>query len=447
MSETTKRPYARLWRLVPSSLAFLLLIWPLAIAVMVVAITGISTGAGLLITFLGFPVLWTTLWIVRGTASISTRMIAFAGAAPIPPADWGQAPPGAGWLRAMFHPLRTPRYWAALAHQMIVQPVLATATFVVITVWVSLAAGGLTSFAWRPFVDQRPEDRMFGSVEVPFDTDLIWVAEAAIYLAIGIVATVTLPWVVRGCVALHVWPMRWMLGRWDSDDLRADLQAEATARDAAVRAEDRALRRLERDLHDGPQQGLIRIQMDLDVLARRISRGETAGAQELVAETRDRTQTVLDELRALSAGVAPPLLADRGLSAALTALAATAPVPVTVRLGPGLDAALGPEVARTVYFTIAELLTNIAKHSGASEAWLEVELPTGPHGSAAVTVTDDGRGGAQLNPGRGLDGLTQRLHGVRGTLHIDSPAGGPTRIRVTVPTAHVGGGPVTDHCQ
>jgi len=346
----------------------------------------------------------------------------------------------------MFHPFRTPRYWVALVHQGVIQPAVATATLVVITVWVPLAVGGLTSFAWRPFVDQRPEDRMFGSIEVPFDTDLIWVAEAGVYLAVGIAATVTLPWVVRGCVALHVWPMRWMLGRWGSDELRADLRAEAAARDAAVRAEDRALRRLERDLHDGPQQGLIRIQMDLDVLDRRIARGETAGAEELAAETRARTQAVLDELRALSAGVAPPLLADRGLSAALTALAATAPVPVTVRLDPGLDAALGPEVARTVYFTIAELLTNIAKHSGASQAWLEAELTAGPHGSAAVTVTDDGRGGAQPNPGRGLDGLTQRLYGVRGTLHIDSPAGGPTRIRVTVPTAHAGG-PATDRRQ
>jgi|GEM_PF-5627050 len=99
MTETTKRSYARLWRAVPRSLAFLLLMWPLAIAVMVVAITGLSTGAGLLITFAGFPVLWATLWIVRGTAFISTRMTALATAVPIPPADWGQAPPDAGWLR------------------------------------------------------------------------------------------------------------------------------------------------------------------------------------------------------------------------------------------------------------------------------------------------------------------------------------------------------------
>lgn len=158
-----------------------------------------------------------------------------------------------------------------------------------------------------------------------------------------------------------------------------------------MRAEEQALRRLERDLHDGPQQGLIRMQMDLDLLGRRIARGETVGAEELAAETRNRTQAVLDELRALSAGVAPPLLADRGLAAALTALAAAAPVPVTVRLDPGLDAALGPEVARTVDFTIAELLTSIAKHAGVSQAWLEADLLAGPHGTAAVTVTGDGR--------------------------------------------------------
>lgn len=435
MTETTKRPYARLWRAVPGSLAFLLLIWPPAIAVMIVAITGISAGAGLLITFLGFPVLWATLWIVRGAAAASTRLTALTGAAPIPASDWGRTPSGAGWIRAMVTPLRTPRYWVALVHQMIVQPVVATATFVVIAVWVPLAAGGLTSFAWRPFVEQRPEDRMFGSIEMPFDTGLIWVAEAAIYLAIGIVATVTLPWVVRGCVALHVWPMRWMLGRWDSDELRADLRAEAAARDAAVRAEDLALRRLERDLHDGPQQGLIRIQMDLDVLGRRISRGETAGAEELAAETRARTQAVLDELRALSAGVAPPLLADRGLAAALTALAATAPIPVAVRLAPGLDSALAPEVARTVYFTIAELLTNIAKHADARTAGLQADLPGDPPARAEMIVTDDGVGGAVPVPGHGLDGLDQRLRGVRGRLHIDSPPGGPTRIRVAVPTA------------
>ena len=113
-----------------------------------------------------------------------------------------------------------------------------------------------------------------------------------------------------------------MLGRWNSDELAAEVRAEAAARGAAVHAEDVALRRLERDIHDGPQQRLVRLQMDLAALERRAESGDADAAAELAREAQVHAKAALDELRALSSGVAPPLLQDRGLSAALDALVA-----------------------------------------------------------------------------------------------------------------------------
>lgn len=437
------RAYVRAWRRTPGSIAFLLLMFPFTIAVMVVLITGVSAGGPLLIVWIGFPLLWLTLWIARGAATASAAALPMTGARAIEAPEWDRSADTGrrGLLGGLFTPMRSARYWAALVHQMIVQPVIATATFVVTVTWVSVTAGGLASFLWRPWTEQRPEDLLFGTYEIGVGADGVWIVEAAIYLAVGIVAAVTLPWVLAGCVALHEYPMRAMLGRWRSDDLRADLRAEAAARDAAVRAEDHDLRRLERDLHDGPQQGLSRLQMDLDVLGRRVESGDTAGAKALVAETRERAQAMLDELRALSAGVAPPLLTDRGPAAALAALAATAPTPVTVRIDPRLDATLEPEVARTVYFTVAELLTNTAKHAGAAAVDLDVAVAAD---AVTVVVADDGVGDARPIPGHGLAGLADRLAGVRGTVVVDSPVGGPTQVTVTVPvptgTARAGEG-------
>ena len=158
-----------------------------------------------------------------------------------------------------------------------------------------------------------------------------------LYLIAGIVFAITLPWAMGGFARLHHAVARGMLGRWPSDDLAAEVRAEAAARGAAVQAEDAALRRLERDIHDGPQQRLVRLQLDLAALERRAAAGDSDAAAQLAREAQVHAKSALDELRALSAGVAPPLLQDRGLAAALGAVAAGSALPVGVDIDPAVD--------------------------------------------------------------------------------------------------------------
>ncbi|MFD0268024.1 sensor histidine kinase [Streptomyces sp. NPDC127106] len=188
-------------------------------------------------------------------------------------------------------------------------------------------------------------------------------------------------------------------------------------------------RRIERDLHDGAQQQLVALSMTLG-LAERELRGvpEAAAAAGLVARGRAEAKQALAQLRELVRGIHPQVLTDHGLAAAVTELALRHPVPVTTDLDrvPRLPDA----VEATAYFCVAEALANAAKHSGASR----VEVAGGiVAGKLALTVTDDGRGGAEPTAGAGLVGLADRLAVLRGRLVVSSPVGGPTVLRVEVP--------------
>lgn len=198
------------------------------------------------------------------------------------------------------------------------------------------------------------------------------------------------------------------------------------------------MRRLERDLHDGPQQALIRLQLDLAATERRALAGDTDQAAAYAREAQQQAKAALDELRALSRGVAPPLLADRGLVAALGSLAEESPLPVRTDLDPMLDEFVPPEVARATYFVVAELLTNAAKHSRANAVEVSARMLWDEPTRLRVAVSDDGRGGAAFTEGHGLTGVQERLHGLRGILTVESPPGGPTRMDVVVPLPSAG---------
>jgi signal transduction histidine kinase len=196
---------------------------------------------------------------------------------------------------------------------------------------------------------------------------------------------------------------------------------------AAVSAEATALRKLERDIHDGPQQRLVRLAMDLGRAEQQFATDPDA-ARQTVAEALSQTRETLDELRALSRGIAPPILVDRGLQAALTALAGRCTVAVDLD-APQMDR-VDPAVESTAYFVVAEALTNVAKHSQASEVQVSVQrIATG----LLVSVADDGVGGASLAKGHGLAGLDDRVRAAGGVLALDSPAGRGTRLTATLP--------------
>src|SRR6185436_12361309 len=201
---------------------------------------------------------------------------------------------------------------------------------------------------------------------------------------------------------------------------------------AAVSAEAAALRRLERDIHDGPQQRLVRLAMDLGRARQQVDSNPDA-MRETLDEAITQTTETLNELRALSRGIAPPVLTDRGLPSALAALAIRCTVPVELVVDPELGTPggrLDAAVETTAYFTVAEALTNVAKHACAENCW--VTVAHGP-GRVKVEIVDDGNGGAHAAKGHGLSGLADRVRATGGTLSVVSPAGGPTEIRVELP--------------
>ena len=250
---------------------------------------------------------------------------------------------------------------------------------------------------------------------------------------VGLLLLFTLPLVTRACTTAQTGLGQALLS--DASPLHRRISGLEQERDtaraqtvAAVTAEATALRRLERDIHDGPQQRLVRLAMELGRAQHHLdSRPEAV--REALADAIVQAQEALDELRALSRGIAPPILVDRGLREALTALAARSTVPVDLDAGP-LNRRLDAAVETAAYFVIAEALTNVAKHSHAHRCVVGLRHT---EGTLRAWVTDDGVGGAALAKGHGLRGLDDRLHAAGGRLQVTSPCGGPTTITAELP--------------
>ncbi len=240
---------------------------------------------------------------------------------------------------------------------------------------------------------------------------------------------------VRGLVAVRAGLARGLLTN-ETAALRARAEQLASGRRAAVRAEAQTLRRVERDIHDGPQQRLVRLNMDLEAVARRLD-DDPEQARPLVAEALSQSREALSELRALSRGIAPPILADRGLGPALAAAAARCPVEVSLDVALPDGRTLAPDVENTAYFVVTEALTNVAKHAHATGCTVTVRADAE---RVLVQVRDDGRGGAHLGKGHGLAGLADRLAAVEGELDLVSPPGGPTVLTARIPVAGLGEG-------
>jgi signal transduction histidine kinase len=194
------------------------------------------------------------------------------------------------------------------------------------------------------------------------------------------------------------------------------------------------LRRIERDLHDGAQARLVALGMSLRA-AERLFPTNPEAALALVAEAKESSSLALTELRDLVRGIYPPVLADRGLADAIRALALDAPLPV--ELDADLRGQIDLPVASAVYFSVAEVLTNVTKHAHAHSVRIQVSqsLLAGGGGLLRVQVTDDGCGGADPAHGTGLAGVERRLAAFDGILAVSSPPGGPTIIVIEVPCA------------
>jgi signal transduction histidine kinase len=201
----------------------------------------------------------------------------------------------------------------------------------------------------------------------------------------------------------------------------ADLEA---SRARIITAADEARSRLERDLHDGAQQHFVAAAL---TLRRALARAHGTPAEALVAEAFAQLQRGLAELRDLARGMHPAVLTERGLAAALEGLVLRSPVPVELR-ATSRRASAAAEAA--IYFTVAEALTNVARHGRATLASVQVDVV---NGMLVASIVDDGAGGASIARGSGLQGLADRMAALGGTLTVDSPVGHGTMVRASIP--------------
>jgi signal transduction histidine kinase len=210
-------------------------------------------------------------------------------------------------------------------------------------------------------------------------------------------------------------------------ELERKVESLAESRAGVVDAADAERRRIERDLHDGAQQRLVSLAMNLG-LARSTLTDVPEPVRQIIVEAHEEAKEALAELRNLVRGLHPAVLEDRGLDAALSGIAARAPLPVRVQVA--VSDRASPTVEAVAYFVVSECLTNIARHSAATQAEIDVRRS----GDALVVrVTDNGIGGADPVRGTGLASLARRASSVDGSLQIESPAGGPTVIAVELP--------------
>ena len=243
------------------------------------------------------------------------------------------------------------------------------------------------------------------------------------------------PWVARGVARADEAAARVLLGPSRGEELAVRVETLARSRAEIVAATDAERRRIERDLHDGTQRRLVSLAMHLG-MARASLTDAPEPVRQVIEQAHDEATEALAELRQLVRGLHPAVLDDRGLDAALSGIAANAPLPVRLRVDVATRCA--PAVEAVAYFVVSEALTNVAKHADATHAEVSVERAGD---RLHVVITDDGHGGATLSPagtppdggGTGLRGLAQRAAAVDGTLTVESPPGGPTVITVELP--------------
>ncbi|GAA1854570.1 sensor histidine kinase [Pseudonocardia alni subsp. carboxydivorans] len=411
-----------------AQMAYLLTGLPLAVVSGVVVLVGLVLGAGTFVIWIGLPITVGLLAAARGFAELERRATEAATGGPLPPHHY-RPNRGRSLMGRLFRALADPQSWRDVAHAVTALPVR-TVTAAIALVWSVTGLGGLFYVFWQWSLPRGPNNwTLFGSI-TGIDSTL---GDVALNTGLGVLLLMTLPTVVRWLTDVRALLARGLLTN-QTAALRARALALAAGRRAAVAAEAQTLRRLERDIHDGPQQRLVRLGMDLESAVRRLD-DDPERARPLLHEALEQSREALSELRALSRGIAPPILADRGLGPALRAAAGRCPVPVDLDVGLDDGARLPALVENTAYFVVTEALTNIAKHAGATAVTVTVTVD---ETLLRVCVRDDGRGGAHPGKGHGLAGLADRLEIVEGRLEVDSPPGGPTVLTAEVPVAGLG---------
>jgi signal transduction histidine kinase len=406
---------ARTWLRLISELVDLLLGWVAVVAILTLLAVGVCF---LPLGFTGLPLIGLGLRAATWYAACERARFRFFQGADIH--GWPAAErAGYRWLLIpRWRAFREPATWREVNYVVARVPVTLALAFPGYTVWCL----GLVLVTLPFYAGKLPGG---GARNGNF---LVHGSGAIAAAVLGAALLLAAPQLTRGLARADAAFARWLLGK--PTDLAARVTELEESRDRVVDAAEAERRRIERDLHDGAQQRLVALAMELGRAKAKLA-DDVDAAAELVDRAHTEAKAALTELRDLVRGVHPPVLADRGLDAALSGLAARCPVPVDVRVE--VPVRPRPAVEAVAYFVVAEALTNIAKHSRASSAKVVVE-GYGYPGTLNVMVSDDGIGGADSN-GAGLRGLADRVAGVDGRLTVESPSGGPTIIAAVLPCA------------
>ncbi|MFI0240900.1 sensor histidine kinase [Streptomyces sp. NPDC016845] len=409
----------RAWR----EFGYLLLSLPIAITAFVWSVTMTSLGAGLLITFIGVPVLAGALAGARGIGALErARARALLGLEigspePVRPRKGGPL----AWIGAT---LKSGVSWRHLVYTVLHFPWAVFAFSVAVTFWTT-GWTLLTYPLWQwiyPMYGGQGGLQLYGDeahsvyLDNPF--------EITTTAAVGLLVTLATPWIVRALTTVDRLLVVGLLGPSRLVSRVVELESD---RGVVVDTAAADLRRIERDLHDGAQARLVSLAMDLGLAKEKLSEDPQTAAR-MVDEAHGEVKTALQELRDLARGIHPAVLTDRGLDAALSAVASRCTVPVAVEVD--LRERPAPAIEGIAYFTVSELLQNISKHSRATRATVDV-WRSGDR--LMLQVSDNGVGGADVTAGSGLAGLTERLDAVDGILLVDSPPTGPTRVTAELP--------------
>ncbi len=386
-----------------------------------------SAGGSLLLILIGIPILGLGMEICRVIAQVERWRMTMVDRRPLIPHAYREFDPHphrpfGPWVRAWAEAeFIDPSRWRDVVYIVLNFPLSMMELALTVALWcapIALLATPLVALGLSA-----------AGTHFPVVETLTRPPAIVALVVLGLLAIPVAASAVRGMVLLHRAVVEGLLCVNPAEALRQDVERLRGSRSAAIELEATELRRIERDLHDGAQQRLVMLAIDLGIAAERIDT-DPAAAKSLVADAREQAGRALAELRDLVRGISPSILLDRGLVAALGAVAGNCPITTTVdgRLAPGER--LAPAVERAAYFVVAEALANVAKHSGASQCGVTV----GRQGARLVVeIRDDGHGGATMGAGGGLAGLRDRVEALDGSFTLSSPPGGPTVLHAELP--------------
>jgi signal transduction histidine kinase len=384
------------------------------LAILIIGISSIPSGIGFALSVVVF------VYLMRGVEHVERLRseAVFGLGIGVPPRRISPYTGIQRWLHQLWLDISSARFWKASAHHYLRMAYDMLAAGFALALLVFAFLGPAAAIAIR----HSDDDAGLSFMSPP----LAWLLA---FLAVGAAAAILV-----FAPAVDAVIDRWLLSPSPTAALQYQVSALADARQGAVSSAQTERRRFERDLHDSVQPRLVSLAMTIGLAQTKLDT-DLPAAKQLIAEAHDDAKNALVELRNVVRGIAPTILSDRGLDAALSAVVQRSAVPTTLNVH--LPRRLPDEVESVAYFVVAEALTNVAKHANATQAVVTVRLDESAN-QLHVTVFDDGRGGASITTDEnatGLRGLEERVRAAHGTFTVSSPATGPTTITAVLPCA------------